>query len=300
MATQVVAYLNPILSGAIGDFYRLLAGESGPRELFRYSGEAAPPWEQFTGYASVVLLVLAMPFGIWKLLRSRMKDPLAIVLGLAAMLYPGTLALRLTSAGAETANRTSEFVFLGLGFVVALAIGEVWVRRASITRSAAFATLVTVVFIGGVIIGWARWGRMPGPYLVGADTRSVERESIEVAQWSLDVLGPGNRTVSDRTNRSLLATYGLQRPVTGFGDLVDTKSLILSPRLGPAEQEVALEGNVRYVYIDRRLSSGLPLEWHLRGARRADRGWNLACAARRGPACKVRRDSLDQPHVRQR
>jgi hypothetical protein len=140
-----------------------------------------------------------------------------------------------------------------------------------------------VVFIGGVIIGWARWARMPGPYLVGADTRSVEPESIEVARWSLEVLGPGNRTVSDRTNRSLLGTYGLQRPVTGYGDLVDTKSLILSPRLGPAEQEVALEGNVRYVYIDRRLSTALPLSgiYIERGELTAVGIWRVPLAADR-------------------
>lgn len=288
VASTLVDYLSPVLGGALGDFFRLLAGEGTARELFRYAGQVAPAWEQLTGYASVALVLLGLPFGLWRILRYHRRDPVAVALALAALAYPASLALRLTALGAETANRASEFVFLGIGFVLAIAVTEVRAIKWSRFAPALLAGLVTTVFVGGLIIGWARWARLPGPYLVAADPRSVERQGIEVAGWAREYLGPGNRFVSDRTNRLLLGTYGGQRPVTGYGDLVDTKTLILSPRLGPAEERVARLGNVRYVLADSRLSTSLPL-----GGVYVERGELSIVGAHRVPLSEERLGKFD-------
>ena len=256
VAEVVVDYLTPVLGGAISDFYRLVTGTGAARELFRYAGQLAPAWEQATVYAAVALLLLGLPFGLRRVFKDYRRDPVAIVLGLAALGYPASLALRLTTLGAETANRASEFVFFGLGFVLAIAVADIGRRLPA--RPVVLALLATVLFMGGLMIGWPRWARLPGPYLVSADTRSIERQGIEVAHWTRELLGPGNRFVSDRTNWLLQTTYGRQRPVTGYGDKVNTRNLILSPRLESAEERVARLGNVRYVLADRRLTTSLP------------------------------------------
>ena len=286
VAQVVVDYLTPVLGGAIDDFYRLVTGAGAPRELFRYAGQLAPAWEQATVYAAVGLLLLGIPLGLRRLSRDYRRDPVAIVLALAALGYPASLALRLTALGAETANRASEFVFFGLGFVLAIAVADL--SRRVPARPAVLAVLATVLFMGGLMIGWPRWARLPGPYLVAADTRSIERQGVEVARWTRELLGPDNRFVSDRTNRLLLTTYGRQRPVTGYGDRVDTKSLILSPRLDSAEERVARLGNVRYVLIDRRLSTSLPY-----GGVYVERGELSAIGFHRVPLGAERLDKFD-------
>lgn len=283
VATILVDYLNPVLSGAVGDLFRLLTGEGTARELFRYAGQVAPAWEQLAGYASVALILVALPFGLWRIVRHRRHDAVAVTLALAALAYPASLAMRFTALGAETSNRASEFIFFGIGFVLAIALTEVATIKPRRFSTALLAGLITTVFVGSLIVGWARWARLPGPYLVAADTRSVERQGVEVATWTRDTLGPGNRFVSDRTNRLLLGTYGQQRPVTGFGDRVDTKTLILSPRLSDAEERVARLGNVRYVLSDIRLSSSLPL-----GGIYVERGELAIVGAHRVPLSEAR------------
>jgi hypothetical protein len=258
MAGNLVDYLVPVLSRAWDDLVAILTGARVTRELFRYTVEPPPSWEQLLGYGSVLIVLVLLPFGLWRIARAHLDRPLLVTLGLASLLYPAALVMRLTAAGAETANRSSEFLFLAIGAVVAVGIAEVLLARPSRPRIALITAALTAAAVGGVIVGWARWARLPGPYLVAADTRSIERTGVEVASWTATYLGPGNRFVTDRTNRSLVGIYGSQRPVTGFNDLMDTKALILSPQLGAEEKEIASEGLIRYVEVDRRLASSLP------------------------------------------
>jgi hypothetical protein len=260
VASQTVRYLTPVLSGAITEFVRLLAGEGSGRVLFRFgTGAVAPAWEQLTAFAAVGLILLGIPLGILVVVRRKLSRPVVVTMALAALTYPGALGLRLTVAGAETSNRSSEFLFVAVAPLVGAAL--LWwlvSPRAPVRRLLPTVAAMEVIFIGGLILGWPSWARLPGPYLVGADSRSIEREGILAAQWARDHLGPDNRFVSDRTNRFLLGTYGGQRPVTGYADLVDAKSLIFRQRLTVDEQRIARQGQVRYVLIDRRLATALP------------------------------------------
>jgi len=115
-----------------------------------------------------------------------------------------------------------------------------------------------VLFIGGAIIGWPGWARLPGPYLAAADTRSIERQGLAAAAWARDTLGPDNRLIADRTNRLLMGTFGEQRPVTNYRDQVKVANIFFAPTLGPAEIQLLERGAVRYVVVDRRLSAVLP------------------------------------------
>nr|MBA2570467.1 hypothetical protein [Chloroflexota bacterium] len=264
VASVTVGYLGPAFGGALAQVVELIAGEASGRELFRTaSGIPAPAWEQVFGYGSVLVVLVALPFGAWFAWRRHAADPLAMTLVLAALLYPASLVARLTQSGAELSARSAEFIFLGIGFVAAHAalVGvHLAARRSHSVRAAAVAlpTLAAILFVGGAILGVPFWARLPGAYLVSADTRSVEPQSITAATWAAQHVGPDARFVADRVNRVLLKTYGDQHPLSAVGDRIDVKEVFFSTVLGGPEQRLLEAARVRYVLADHRLTTALP------------------------------------------
>jgi hypothetical protein len=167
----------------------------------------------------------------------------------------------LTTVGAEVASRTPEFLFIPL----AVLIGLVLVRfsyHARFGRMIAALGLIALLVVGGVLVGTPTWARLPGPYLVSADTRSVEPEGIAAAEWAGAVLGPGNRMVADRVNRILMSAYGEQDMVTTYETGLAVRSLYLSREIQPAQRAIVRDGQIRYLVADQRLSTGLPVVGH--------------------------------------
>ncbi|HEX2513894.1 MAG TPA: hypothetical protein VH257_04260, partial [Chloroflexota bacterium] len=259
-------YLAPVLSGGVADLAGWIAGQTQLRRLFSdFAGQRSPLWEQLLGYVAVGLILLGLPFGLLQIWRRHRAEAMAVALGVVVLAYPVTLALRLTERGAETSNRSSEFLFVGIAFVLALAAVERWLppQRLPVALPAGgvevlSGALATLLFAGGVIVGWGPLARLPGPYLMGTDTRSIEAQGVAGAHTLLRLLGPGNRLAADRTNRLLLGSYGRQRPVSAFADWVGVAPLYFSSEVGPAEREILRRGRIRYVVVDRRLGSGLP------------------------------------------
>jgi hypothetical protein len=282
VAPHTVEYLGPVLRHALSDALSLIRGSGGSRQLFTSAGEVAPAWERALGFAATGLVVLGLPFGLRRLLRGYAGSPLALALGVAALAYPFTLGLRLTAQGAETGARAAEFLFIGVGFALALAASDGWLagrptRWTPVKRALTWWTraspgiagnvglltataAVTVVFVGGVIIGWAHYARLPGPYEVAAGPRSIEPESVAAARWTAVVLGPDHRFATDRSNGLLIGTYGDQHPVTAVSDHVGVWRLYFPVRLDPEARRVLIQGRIRYVQVDRRLAGGLPFD----------------------------------------
>jgi hypothetical protein len=260
VATVTVGYLAPAIEGAASEVIRLALGESGPRQLFRGAGQGPPFWEVVLGYASVVLILVALPIGVIQLFRKGRLNSIQLAFALAAQAYPAAQVARFTERGAEISARTTTFVFLAVAFVVAAAIIAAQpVRVGRVLRVALPVTMITVIFAGGVVVGVPVWARLPGPYLVGADQRSIEPESIAGAEWTKVNLGPDNRFLADRSNRLLLGTIGQQHVVTGAGDRVNLRPVFFAVELGAEEVASLKVGRVEYVLVDRRLSSALPL-----------------------------------------
>lgn len=266
VATVTVGYLAPAVQTAALQVVQLLIGEGQARQLFKVTNAPAPsPWEQLAAYAAQVILLVGIPLGIWALRRTVRATPMTVVLCLAALAYPGTLLARLTERGAELSARSTAFLFLALGFVVAAALAGP-VPALSIRwsveprwRLALRAVPLVIVMIGGVAVADPVWGRLPGTYLVAADTRSIEPIGIAAAQWAVDNLGRDNRFMADRTNSLLLATIGDQHPVSASADHVNIRPAFFDLQLGTDAVDALEAGRIQYVLIDRRLSSALPL-----------------------------------------
>jgi hypothetical protein len=258
-APQTLGYLGQILGGALGDGVRLLTtGESG-RQLFEStSGTLTPLWEQVLGIGSVGLIVLGLPIGFVVLWRSHRANVFGLMLAAAALLYLPLQLLRLTRWGWETSTRSSEFLFIGVAFVLALALVRLHGRvsvRASLTSFtvALMATYVTVIFAGGVVAGWRSDLRLPRPYLVGSGGSAIEPEGVAVARSARQTLGSENRFAADPSNAFFLLTYGDQRPETG--EARGIRSVFFARTVDRSVIDILNRAQVSYLAVDRRLIS---------------------------------------------
>jgi len=285
IATPVIDYLRPYTLGAVGQMIGLILNEVTTRPLFTdYAGQTTPVWERALSLSSVALILLGLPWGLAQIWQRYRGNPgalawgatsltyvrviernmgasvIPLALGVASLAYGPTLPLRLIPGLTEVSARSAEFLFLAIGFVLAVGPVAHWLSGVVSWKRIAGVTLWAVVlFLGGFILGAGPpWARLPGPYLVSADTRSIESEGIAAANWAFSHLGPGNRIAGDRINSLLMGSYGVQRPVTHVGDAVDVSSLYFSLDWGAPAKAILAQGKIRYVVVDRRLSSGLP------------------------------------------
>lgn len=272
VASVTVGYLAPAVSSTLAELLRLMAGDIDPRELFvSPSGEVAPLWERVAGSASAFLLLVLSLLGLFVVWRRYRTNAAVVTLGLVAAIYPLTLAARLTSVGAEVSGRTPEFLFVGIGLVVALALVRLsFAGRRGTLQAAAALSVVGILVVGGVIVGLPRWARLPGPYLVSADGRSIEIEGITAAEWAREYLGEGNVIVADRVNRLIMANWGQQQIVSTYETRLPIRRLYLASEIGPGQHDIVRAAGIEYLVVDRRLSSAPPTVGHYfdRGERR--------------------------------
>lgn len=261
--------LLPVVKGTVSGLGDLLTGHAGPKRPFSTAnGSSDSLLARVVGLAAVLLLLIALAGGARALWRRRPLTPLQALLGLAAVAYPATLVLRLTEAGTETSNRASEFVFVGLAYVAALAVrprqkrrdpeGTARPRFRLLVRAGAPAA-VTVLVLGGLVVGWAPYARLPGPYAPGASSRSIDAVAVATAQWVGENVRPDSVGASDGANSTLLTAYGRMNPQRGQIGGVRVSEIFISPFFGRTAREVMQGDKIRYLVVDRRLADRLPL-----------------------------------------
>jgi hypothetical protein len=122
VAAFTLTYLVPVFGRALVSLVGLIGGESTGRQLFESgSSYVAPAAERIVAIGSVLLLLLALPFGLRLVWRRYLHHPVVLVLAIAAVGYFSTLGLRLVPSAWEIGNRASEFLFIGLALITALA-----------------------------------------------------------------------------------------------------------------------------------------------------------------------------------
>ena len=230
VANETIRYLAPRVRDSL-ELFRLIIGQATQRGAFETTtGFQTAEWERVVALAATGLLLLLMVLGLVRIWQTRRHDALVVALAVGSLGFPASLALRLTRHGLEEATRTPEFVFLGLGFVAAIAIAQMTAPPATswaLTRRFALTVMAGVIFAGELIIGIPRWVRLPGPYLPAADTRSIEPRGRMAADWIEEFLGPGNRIAADRINRNLMGSEGTPIP----GDVIRGSDLYLATLL---------------------------------------------------------------------
>jgi uncharacterized membrane protein len=258
VASPTLVYLGSVFGPAIAQTVSALLAGRPIRGLFQATpgAVATPLWQQLVGLIWVVLLVVGI---IWGLIQARgrtLSTTFAPVLLVAAAIYVPLQGLRLTQAGWETANRSSEFLFVGVALVLALAALTILTSRRYELRQriAALTGCGVLLVLGAIITGWTYQLQLPPPYLViASDGRSVEPEGVIDARWALQMLGPGNVIATDQSNALFMATYG--RQLTYTGQERGVQGLFFAPTADASVLDVLRTAQPQYVVFDQRLRS---------------------------------------------
>lgn len=285
-------YFGPIISDVGGS-----AKKGEKREAFKDSAGTPTPLRDtllLLYYAAVVVLVvgaLAMLALHWWRRGDRHVlrwNPRLLIFGLTAMI-PVTMAARVIPKGGELFDRGSSFLFFPLSLTVAIFATRLWwpdsrdpplrppgrllsglqaiaraagnrlglSRRPWAGRSVAV-IMASLMFVASFVLGGGPfWARLPGPYLVSADTRSMDAEVLAASEWARDALPSGSRIVGDRVGSDLLASKAGVWPVMKGGG-VNAPPLYFADDFGLTEQDIVRSLRLRFLYVDRRLATHLP------------------------------------------
>jgi hypothetical protein len=251
VARFTVGYLAPVFSGALISVLRLIASEETGRQAFQSaSGQVAPLGEQIVGVASVLLIVLGLPFGLWQVVRRHLDNPFAATLAGAALLYFPMLGLRLTPAGWETGHRSSEFLYIGISLVLALGLVRLRIPAVRWLAPVVIASYVAVVFAGGLIAGFPSSLRLPPPYMTSVAGQPIEPESVVAARWTKTALGPGLRFAASNSDANLLLAYGGQDAL--WGSNLGLQSMFMAPDINQSVIDILQTSGAQYLFTDRR------------------------------------------------
>jgi len=258
---MVVGYLSPYFGSTLNQLKLILANEGASRQLFHdSSGFVEPLWERVIAFTSVALISLGLLFGLFQIWRHYRTNALALTLAIGAIAYPFSQAIRVSSAGATLGARAVPFLFAMVAFVLAVGITHFWSSRMVNWRySATLMAAIVIIFAGGWVTGTSPlWSRLPGPFLVSGDQRSINPESVTAAEWTFTYLGPGHRMIGDRDDMVFMATLGYQWDVTSVNQHILISRVFITPDFGTGVKTTLQRGSIQYIVVDSRLSTGLP------------------------------------------
>jgi hypothetical protein len=249
----VLPYLTGFLSTVFSHAGKHFAGAS-------VNGYSPMIWEKNLALYTTYALLGVIPFGwlcIWLRYRS---NSLILMLGLTSMGFHASQVLRSSDNGIQLADRASAVFFIAIGTVMAVMITQFWpLRKLHWMQVSLIACALTLLFLDGYIAsGGSGYGSPPTPYVVGADSRSIEIQGIQAALWAHTYLGSNNNIGTDRTNQLLMGTFGDQRIIDTIQDHIDVAPIFFSYPLDSASLALMKRGHIRYLIIDRRLSTSLP------------------------------------------
>jgi hypothetical protein len=256
VAASTVGYLRPVFTNAFLSTIHTLSGESGPRHLFTATqgGHQAPLLERAVGLGSYALMAAAVPFGLRTIRRRHGYDPFALIFGLASVAFFGLAALRLAPGAWETAERASEFLFIGLGFVLAQTGLHRWSPRwMPWLGRFATAVFVSIIFAGGVIAGTPPSLRLSQPYLIRAGGHTIAPQGRQLAHWAAANLGPGTRYAAGDADARFLDTYAGGYAVTNKA--FDVDGILQAPGSAPWQFKSLAKTGAAYVIADRQTTS---------------------------------------------
>jgi hypothetical protein len=254
VASSTFGYLAPVLSDAFEAIFNTASGEAPPRALFQGKGSTIPPTPllaKAVALLAVVLLAAALPFGlrrVWARLRDR---PFVPIFMLSAIGFFATLVLRLAPAAWETGNRASEFLFIGLAFVLACCGLDQWRPRARpwLGRVAMTAAL-GVVLVGGAIAGWPWDLQLARPLRAESDGGTISSAPLALAEWAGHNLPEDERLAAGNASARLLLTPGERTALAG--KTPDIQDILTEPALSTWELPLLRENHIRYLVADRR------------------------------------------------
>lgn len=250
---QLAGYLGPLFSRAQQQLSAIVGGGAGPRAVFvDQSGAPTPLWERAVMVASILIWLGLLAAACWQAWRERrIRWPIV----LAAATYPALLATKVAPTASEIADRASTFVFLIIAFIVAR-----WaVRRLDGWPQWTNTAVALVLLVGGLLLGGGPdWGRVPGPYLPGAQQRSIDETSVAAARWAGKHFPDDSLFAADTTMNRLIPNFADAQPVTAIDDRANVSTIFYSPTVDRRELALIRDQHIDFVVVDTRLADQKP------------------------------------------
>jgi hypothetical protein len=271
LAPALADYLVPIFSGALQTAQAFLAGTSGHHIFGASAGSPPPPyWERVVLVVYILSCTLAALACAWIMLSRaiRNRDRMLGLLGALNLAFPITAASHFNPSVGELGDRAATFLFLPLALSCSLIIQRhprVTRRPANSGRSLRPAALIaliggtTIVYLGGTVLGSnPDWSRLPGPYLVSADFRSQDPETLAAVGWAAKHLPTGSTVAADRVPAVLFESQARLWPMNQAQQGFVPAQLYFSTAWGPQQTAIVKGLHIDYLYVDRRLADSLP------------------------------------------
>jgi hypothetical protein len=258
----------------------LLSGHAKPRQLYRGGGTAAAPgWYMLAGFAATGLIGLALPPAVYRAARIAfgrnqagpgrahgphgVNAPLVIAIAVAAA-FPASQLPRLTAEGGDIASRSSEYLFTGLGCVLALLLegtarpartgpGNPQAGAARRWRTPAATGMAVVILVGEATVASPYTGLLPEASDPPGYPWSVQPDVIAASVWARRHLGIDQPFAAGIVDSQALATYGEQDTVTD-----EAWPIFLSTTMSSEVTEAIISTKVRYLFVDWRMTDGIP------------------------------------------
>lgn len=253
VASGTIAYVSPVVGGAIKSLWQTIAGEAPPHALFSNSGVAAGQGntlgEQIIGVLEIPLLFAALVLGLRVAWRSYRTQALPWLLGVAGIGYFAATGLRFAPSAWEIANRSAEFLFVGLAFVAGVVPyhrlqpgGRRWAGRAGVAVCGA------LIVIAGGVTGWPANSRLSQPIRIQAQGGTIESPSMTVGRFAGTL--PKATFIATEADASPIALFGNRDVLTAYSG--DADQILTSPTLASWELALWRKDHVRYVVVDLR------------------------------------------------
>ena len=265
-------YFTPIFSNVLQTAKAFLGGTSA-HHIFGASAGTPPPadWERVVLVVYTLSCTLAALVCAWVILPRAFhnRDRMLGLLGALTLAFPITDAAHFDPSVGEFGDRASTFLFLPLALSCSLIIQ----RHPRVTRRPARrhnpirpAVLIALIcataatYLGGILLGSnPDWNRLPGPYLVSADFRTEDPETLAAVDWAATHLPTGSTVVADRVPAVLLASQARLWPVTDPQQGLVPAQLYFSDTWGPQQTAIVKGRHIDYLYVDTRLTDSLPM-----------------------------------------
>ena len=272
LTPRLAEYFGPIFSNVLQTTKSFLGGTSA-HQIFGASAGTPPPadWERVVLVVYTLTCTFAALACAWIILPRafRNRDRMLILLGALNLAFPITDAAHFDPSVGELGNRASTFLF----FPLALSCSLIIQRHPRVARRPARghnpirpAVLIALIagtaatYLGGILLGSnPDWNRLPGPYLVSADFRTEDPETLAAVDWAATHLPTGSTVAADRDPAVLLASQARLWPVTNPQQGLVPAQLYFSDTWGPQQTAIVKGRHIDYLYVDTRLADSLPM-----------------------------------------
>ncbi len=250
VAPITLGYIGPVLTRAAVQGFQLITELHTSRALFANTGQAAtaPAWERVAAIAATLVILATIPVALHRSRRTGLPT-IAKLLAWSSLAWVALLPLRFTAGGQETANRSSEFLYVGIGICFALLLESLlessrWRRMLSLG-------LVALVFVGGISVSWNYAQRLAPDYRLTNGSAAVTPDDRALAQWMLATLGPGHRIATDDQTGLALGSVGRQDVLSSAEDGSRTWLIFYPPTVSSDVLAELHRSAVQYVVVQR-------------------------------------------------